>query len=36
MFYKNVALINIARFTGKHLRQSQAEAWNFEKNETLA
>ena len=36
VFYKKVALINIAKFTEKHLSQSQAEAWNFDKTETLA
>ena len=35
MFYKDT-LKNIAKFTGKHLCQIHAEAWNFNKKETLA
>ena len=35
VFYKKGASINITKLTGKHLCQSQAETWNFNKKEIL-
>ena len=35
VFYKKDDLINIAKLTGKHLCQSQAEAWNFNEKDAL-